>query len=66
MSSNHYNEPEYCGHKGPKACGDLFKRGNWIGMIANKFGIDESVVEMKLMDRIRKLEQQVKSLGGRP
>lgn len=52
--------------RGPKACGDLFKQGKWVGMIAKELGIYEATVEAKLMERIRKLEKQVKILGGRP
>lgn len=51
---------------GPKACGDLFKRGYWVGMIAEQLGISDTSVEAKLMKRIRDLERQVKIAGARP
>jgi hypothetical protein len=51
--------------KGPKTCGDLFKKGYWTNMIAERLNTSTTMVEVALMQRIRQLERQIKRMGGK-
>lgn len=43
---------------GPKKIAAEFARGNWVGMLADKYKVNDAQIECALMDYIRKYSKQ--------